>query len=108
VCFFLINLLLFISWNFRVEEVIDLNQEKITAYECGFDPFCESHLVFDVKYYLVAILFILFDLEIIYLLPWMICINTLTIFHFIGLLLFLFILTFGFIYEWLKGALEWN
>jgi NADH:ubiquinone oxidoreductase subunit 3 (subunit A) len=82
--------------------------EKISAYECGFEPFEDTRSKFDVRFYLVAILFIIFDLEIIFLFPWAIVLNRIDFFGFFNMMLFLFILLIGFIYEWKKGALDWE
>ena len=82
--------------------------EKTSAYECGFLPFESARSKFDVRFYIVAILFIVFDLEITFLFPWAICLNKLTFFGFFTMAIFLIILTIGFIYEWKKGALDWN
>jgi NADH-quinone oxidoreductase subunit A len=82
--------------------------EKNAAYECGFDPFEDSRGKFDVRFYLVAILFIIFDLEVAFLFPWAISLGELGAFGFWSMMLFLAILTVGFIYEWRKGALEWE
>ena len=82
--------------------------EKLSAYECGFDAFDDSRLEFDVRFYLVAILFIIFDLEIAFLFPWAISLGTIGIYGYVSMLIFLFILTIGFIYEWKKGALDWE
>ena len=82
--------------------------EKLSAYECGFDAFDDSRMEFDVRFYLVAILFIIFDLEIAFLFPWAITLGTTGIFGFWSMMLFLAVLTIGFIYEWKKGALEWE
>tara|TARA_Y100000590_G_scaffold430614_1_gene544417 strand:- start:4006 stop:4374 length:369 start_codon:yes stop_codon:yes gene_type:complete len=82
--------------------------EKLSAYECGFDAFEDSRMEFDVRFYLVAILFIIFDLEIAFLFPWAISLGKIGIFGFISMMIFLFILTIGFIYEWKKGALDWE
>ncbi len=84
------------------------SSEKLSAYECGFEPFSQSRLKFDVRYYLVALLFIIFDLEIAWLFPWAIRLKHLGSFGFWSMMLFLSILTIGFIYEWRKGALEWE
>ena len=78
--------------------------EKLSAYECGFDPFDDSRMEFDVRFYLVAILFIIFDLEIAFLFPWAISLGKIGIFGFVSMMIFLGILTIGFIYEWKKGA----
>ena len=82
--------------------------EKLSAYECGFEPFNDSRMEFDVRFYLVAILFIIFDLEIAFLFPWAISLGTIGVFGFVSMMIFLFILTIGFIYEWKKGALDWE
>ena len=82
--------------------------EKLSAYECGFEPFSDSRIQFDVRFYLVAILFIIFDLEIAFLFPWAISLGNIGILGFTSMMIFLFILTIGFIYEWKKGALDWE
>ena len=82
--------------------------EKVSAYECGFDPFDDARMKFDVRFYLVAILFIIFDLEVSFLFPWAVAFGKLGLFGFWSMMLFLAVLTIGFIYEWKKGALEWN
>ena len=82
--------------------------EKLSAYECGFDPFEDSRIEFDVRFYLVAILFIIFDLEIAFLFPWAISLGNIGLLGFSSMMIFLFILTIGFIYEWKKGALDWE
>ena len=82
--------------------------EKLSAYECGFEPFSDSRTQFDVRFYLVAILFIIFDLEIAFLFPWAISLGNIGILGFVSMMIFLFILTIGFIYEWKKGALDWE
>ena len=82
--------------------------EKLSAYECGFEPFADSRMEFDVRFYLVAILFIIFDLEIAFLFPWAISLGNIGILGFWSMMIFLFILTIGFIYEWKKGALDWE
>jgi NADH-quinone oxidoreductase subunit A len=82
--------------------------EKLSPYECGFEPFDDAHMKFDVRFYLVAILFIIFDLEIAFLFPWAVVLNDIGIFGLLAMFLFLAILVVGFIYEWKKGALEWE
>ncbi len=82
--------------------------EKLSAYECGFEPFADARSKFDVRYYLVAILFIIFDLEVAFLFPWAVALGKIGIFGFWSMMGFLFVLTVGFIYEWKKGALEWE
>jgi NADH-quinone oxidoreductase subunit A len=81
---------------------------KLSPYECGFEAFEDARMKFDVRYYLVAILFILFDLEIAFLFPWATVINEIGTSGFASMMLFLVILTVGFVYEWMKGALEWE
>jgi NADH-quinone oxidoreductase subunit A len=82
--------------------------EKLSPYECGFEAFEDARMKFDVRYYLVAILFILFDLEIAFLFPWAVVLRDIGYFGFVAMLVFLAILVVGFIYEWKKGALEWE
>jgi len=82
--------------------------EKLSPYECGFEAFEDARMKFDVRYYLVAILFILFDLEIAFLFPWAVVINEIGFAGFLSMMLFLGILVVGFVYEWAKGALEWE
>ena len=81
---------------------------KLSPYECGFEAFEDSRMKFDVRYYLVAILFIIFDLEIAFLFPWAVSLNKVGLFGFLAMVIFLGILVVGFIYEWKKGALEWE
>jgi len=81
---------------------------KDSAYECGFDAFEDSRMKFDVRFYLVAILFIIFDLEVAFLFPWAVALGDIGVFGFWSMMVFLGILTVGFIYEWRKGALEWE
>ena len=82
--------------------------EKTSPYECGFEAFEDARMKFDVRYYLVAILFILFDLEIAFLFPWAVSLDSIGFFGFISMMIFLTILVVGFIYEWMKGALDWE
>ena len=82
--------------------------EKLSPYECGFEAFEDARMKFDVRYYLVAILFILFDLEIAFLFPWAVSLDEIGTFGLVSMLVFLGILVVGFIYEWKKGALEWD
>jgi NADH-quinone oxidoreductase subunit A len=82
--------------------------EKLSPYECGFEPFADARSKFDVRFYLVAILFIIFDLEVAFLFPWAVALGTIGVFGFWSMIAFLFVLTVGFIYEWKKGALEWE
>jgi NADH-quinone oxidoreductase subunit A len=82
--------------------------EKLSPYECGFEAFEDARMQFDVRYYLVAILFILFDLEIAFLFPWAVALNDIGLAGFLAMMLFLGILVVGFVYEWMKGALEWE
>jgi len=82
--------------------------EKLSAYECGFNAFDDARMKFDVRYYLVAILFIIFDLEVSFLFPWAIVLGDLGLYGYCSMMIFLGVLTVGFIYEWGKGALEWD
>lgn len=84
------------------------NSEKLSQYECGFEPFESARLKFDVRFYLVAILFIIFDLEVAFLFPWAVIVKQLTLPGVIAMGIFLALLLIGFIYEWKKGALEWE
>lgn len=84
------------------------DSEKVTAFECGFDAFEDARSRFDVRFYLVAILFIIFDLEVAFLFPWAISLGDIGMFGFWSMVVFLGILTVGFVYEWRKGALEWE
>ncbi|MEG6509609.1 NADH-quinone oxidoreductase subunit A [Methyloligella sp. 2.7D] len=82
--------------------------EKVSAYECGFDAFDDARMKFDVRFYLVSLLFIIFDLEVAFLFPWAVAFDDVGAFGFWAMMVFLGILTIGFIYEWRKGALEWD
>ena len=82
--------------------------EKTSAYECGFNAFDDARMKFDVRFYLVAILFIIFDLEVAFLFPWAISFGSIGIFGYFSMMFFLLVLTIGFVYEWRKGALEWD
>ncbi|MFO1183805.1 MAG: NADH-quinone oxidoreductase subunit A [Bauldia sp.] len=84
------------------------DSEKLSAYECGFEAFDDARMTFDIRYYLVAILFIIFDLEIAFLFPWAVTFGELGWFGFWSMMAFLAVLTIGFAYEWKKGALEWD
>ena len=114
--YFSIIIFLFLSLGLSVGFVIlnfalspsNPDPEKLSAYECGFEPFSDSRMEFDVRFYLVAILFIIFDLEIAFLFPWAISLGEIGLFGFMSMMLFLFILTIGFIYEWKIGALDWE
>ncbi|MGA8203753.1 MAG: NADH-quinone oxidoreductase subunit A [Woeseiaceae bacterium] len=86
----------------------DKDAEKLSPYECGFEAFDDSRMKFDVRYYLVAILFIIFDLEIAFLFPWAVALDSVGTFGLLAMALFLAILVVGFVYEWKKGALEWD
>jgi NADH-quinone oxidoreductase subunit A len=86
----------------------DKTPEKLSPYECGFEPFEDSRMKFDVRYYLVAILFIIFDLEIAFLFPWAVALDSIGLFGLIAMAIFLVVLVVGFVYEWKKGALEWD
>jgi len=84
------------------------DSEKVSSYECGFEPFDDARSKFDVRFYLVAILFIIFDLEVAFLFPWAVSLGKIGMFGFWSMVVFLGVLTIGFIYEWKKGALEWE
>ena len=84
------------------------SDEKLSPYECGFEPFDDARTKFDIRFYLVALLFIIFDLEVVFLFPWAISLENIGIFGYLSMMIFLIILTIGFIYEWKKGALEWE
>jgi NADH-quinone oxidoreductase subunit A len=84
------------------------DDEKLSAYECGFNAFDDARMKFDVRFYLVAILFIIFDLEVSFLFPWAVVFHKVGLYGFWSMMLFLGVLTIGFIYEWKKGALEWD
>jgi NADH-quinone oxidoreductase subunit A len=110
------NILFFFAISFLLSLIIFLfsylltpqkpDQEKVSAYECGFNPFDDARATFDIRFYLVAILFLIFDLEVSFLFPWSIVLKELPLFGFWTMVIFLCILTIGFIYEWGKGALE--
>ena len=102
----LLSILLFFLSYLIIPQKID--QEKISAYECGFNPFDDARSTFDVRFYLVAILFLIFDLEVSFLFPWSIVLNKISLIGFWSMIIFLIILTIGFVYEWYKGALEWE
>ena len=82
--------------------------EKLSAYECGFNAFDDARMKFDARFYLVALLFIIFDLEVAFLFPWAVVFGRLGLFGFWSMMVFLAVLTVGFVYEWKKGALEWD
>jgi NADH-quinone oxidoreductase subunit A len=86
----------------------DPDKEKVSAYECGFNAFDDARMKFDVRFYLVSILFIIFDLEVAFLFPWALALDDIGVFGFWSMMVFLGVLTVGFIYEWKKGALEWE
>ena len=103
---------LVLSFGFIIQNFIfspkNPDPEKLSAYECGFEAFDDSRMEFDVRFYLVAILFIIFDLEIAFLFPWAISLGSIGVLGFWSMMIFLFILTVGFVYEWKKGALDWD
>ena len=101
-----LSVILFLASYLIASQKADL--QKLTAYECGFDPFDDARSKFDVRFYLVAILFIIFDLEVAFLFPWAMVLGQIGMFGFWTMIIFLLILTVGFIYEWMKGALEWE
>jgi len=112
------SLLVFITASFLIAVVLLLasyllavqqaDSEKISAYECGFNPFSDARHKFDVRFYLVGILFIIFDLEVMYLFPWTLTFNKVPFFGYFSMVVFLIVLTLGFVYEWIKGALDWQ
>lgn len=105
IIFILVLLIPFFSTIFVYQ---DNYQEKITSYECGFEPL-ESHIQqFEIRYYLVAILFLIFDLELAYLMPWIVCYNHFAYYSFFFMFISYFLLVLAFYYEWLKGGLEWD
>ena len=101
----LASIILLLSYTIILQQA---DSEKISAYECGFQPFEEARMKFDIKFYLVAILFIIFDLEIMFLFPWSLSLYMLDFFGICSMYLFLALLVVGFFYEWKKGALEWE
>ena len=105
VSFLLSMLILGLSFVFSTQKA---DPEKVSAYECGFDPFDDARARFDIRFYLVAILFIIFDLEVTFLFPWAISLYKVELFGFWSMVIFLCILTIGFVYEWRKGALDWE
>ena len=110
IIFLFISLLLsigFIAINFLASPK-NPDPEKLSAYECGFEAFDSARVEFDVRFYLVAILFIIFDLEVAFLFPWAVSLGNIGVFGFWSMMFFLLVLTIGFVYEWKKGALEWE
>jgi NADH-quinone oxidoreductase subunit A len=105
IVFFSAFVLFFLSF-LAVPKNYDL--EKISPYECGFEPFSDTRVIFEVRYYLVAILFIIFDLEVVFPFPFAVTLGYLDFWGFMSMMLFLIILAIGFVYEWMKGALEWE
>jgi NADH:ubiquinone oxidoreductase subunit 3 (subunit A) len=85
-----------------------INMEKLSTYECGFEPFDEARKSFDIQFFLIGVLFLVFDLEIAFLLPWAVTLNRIGLFGFWTMILFFYLLTIGFIYEWQRGALDWS
>lgn len=105
ICFCISVIFFLTSFIISVQKI---DTEKLSPYECGFDPFNDARTKFDIRFYLVAILFIVFDLEVSFLFPWCINVGSSSLFSFWAMFIFLFILTIGFVYEWKKGALEWE
>lgn len=103
--FFLCSIIIGASYLFAVKKP---DGEKISVYECGFDPYGDSRQKFEVRFFLVGILFIIFDLEISFLFPWSVVLSKISIFGYWTMILFLGILTIGLVYEWMKGGLEWE
>lgn len=102
---FLVSILLLVSF---VASAQKPDVEKLSPYECGFEPFSEARVTFDVHFYIVAILFMIFDLEIAYIFPWAVCLGSLPFHGIRNMFIFLFVLTLGFVYEWANGALDWS
>jgi NADH:ubiquinone oxidoreductase subunit 3 (subunit A) len=98
---------LFISLPFLIASQ-KADPEKLSAYECGFDPFDDARARFDIRFFLVALLFLVFDLEVSFLFPWSVCLSSVSQSGFWSIIAFLLVLTVGFVYEWQKGALEWE
>lgn len=105
ICFFLSVIILLFSF---LVSTSNPDTEKLSAYECGFDPYEDARTTFDIRFYLIAILFLIFDLETVYFLPWSLNISFFSSSSFFGMLDFIFELIFGFVYAWLVGALEWE
>lgn len=105
VCLTISTLFFLISFLISFQKI---DTEKLSAYECGFDPFDDARNKFDIRFYLVAILFIIFDLEVSFLFPWCVNLGSLSLLSFWSMFVFLCFLTIGFVYEWKKGALEWE
>lgn len=103
---FILSIVIVIATMVIVPRVTDI--EKVSAYECGFHPFSDTRSKFDVRFYLVAILFIIFDLEITYLFPWGLVIGNIGSLGYYSMMIFIWILIIGFLYEWKKGALDWE
>jgi NADH:ubiquinone oxidoreductase subunit 3 (subunit A) len=102
----LIVLILYVISRIFSNLVIETTVEKISTYECGFIPFDESHLKFDINFYIVSLLFVVFDLELVFLFPWSVVLNQLELVSFFVITIFFIILTIGFIFEWRSGALD--
>ena len=97
--------------SFGISEILNTRRpdpEKSSPFECGFEAFEDARMKFDVRFYLVTLLFIIFDLEVAFLFPWSVTFGTLGLLGFVSMMIFLGVLTIGFIYEWKKGALEWQ
>jgi len=86
----------------------NINVEKSSAYECGFEPFDESRKSFDIQFYIVGVLFLIFDVEVAFLFPWAVAINSIGLFGFWTMIFFYFLINIGFLYEWQRGALDWS
>lgn len=106
IVFLVVGLVLFFISFFLVYQ--KPTNEKVSSYECGFNPFGDARSKFEIRYYLIAILFIIFDLELLFLFPWVICFKYLTLEGIYSMIFFLVLLTLGFIYEWKEGALDWS
>lgn len=105
ISFVIVLVLLVISYSVSSKNITD---EKASAYECGFEPFDESRKTFDIQFYIVGVLFLIFDLEIAFLFPWALSLSYIGLFGFWVMCIFILFLTIGFVYEWQRGALDWS
>lgn len=101
----IVFILLFLSFIVSPKKI---NVEKTSAYECGFEPFDEAKKSFDIQFYIVGVLFLIFDLEVAFLFPWAISLSNIGLFGFWSMIFFFFLINLGFVYEWQKGALDWS
>ena len=101
----IVFILLFLSFIVSPKKI---NVEKASAYECGFEPFDEAKKSFDIQFYIVGVLFLIFDLEVAFLFPWAVSLSSIGLFGFWTMIFFFFLINLGFVYEWQKGALDWS